>query len=206
MGIAEGTTQLNTGALIPLIGLGTATRNLNDEEIKAAVTTALQVGYRHFDTASFYGTEHALREALNSSFWSGIVNREDVFVTSKLGNTEHDDPIAAIKNSLKYRFLLTDSVICSVFTLFCRPSYCNISNMQEFTTGVCGSVPYPLACQDENTYSIFPAKRRRLLAIRYKVHLVGNGAVHEDGAYQSHWGGDASTMAAKEVERVLQQV
>ncbi|GLJ18629.1 hypothetical protein SUGI_0331970 [Cryptomeria japonica] len=97
----EGTTQLNTGALIPLIGLGTATRNLNDEEIKAAVTTALQVGYRHFDTASFYGTEHALREALNSSFWSGIVNREDVFVTSKLGNTEHDDPIAAIKNSLK---------------------------------------------------------------------------------------------------------
>ncbi|XP_057823221.2 NADPH-dependent aldo-keto reductase, chloroplastic isoform X1 [Cryptomeria japonica] len=101
MGIAEGTAQLNTGALIPLIGLGTVTRNLNDEEIKAAVTTSLQVGYRHFDTASFYGTEHALGEALNSAFRSGIVNREDVFVTSKLGNTEHDDPIAAIKNSLK---------------------------------------------------------------------------------------------------------
>ncbi|XP_057868588.2 NADPH-dependent aldo-keto reductase, chloroplastic-like [Cryptomeria japonica] len=101
MGIAEGRSQLNTEAPIPLIGLGTATSNLNEEEIKAAVTTALQVGYRHFDTASFYRTEHALGEALNSAFQSGIVSREDVFVTTKLANTEHDDPVAAINNSLK---------------------------------------------------------------------------------------------------------
>ncbi|KAH9314797.1 hypothetical protein KI387_023424, partial [Taxus chinensis] len=58
------------------------------------------VGYRHFDTASSYNSEHALGEALNTPIQSGIVKREDVFVTTKLWNTDHDDPLAAPKTSL----------------------------------------------------------------------------------------------------------
>ncbi|XP_059073043.1 non-functional NADPH-dependent codeinone reductase 2 [Cryptomeria japonica] len=100
MAIVGGSAELNTGARIPLIGLGTASMNTNEEDIKAAVIAALQVGYRHFDTARAYGSEHALGKALNSAFQSGLVSREDVFVTTKLQNTEHDDPVATIKDSL----------------------------------------------------------------------------------------------------------
>ncbi|XP_057862450.2 NADPH-dependent aldo-keto reductase, chloroplastic [Cryptomeria japonica] len=55
---------------------------------------------RHFDTARIYSSEHALGKALNSAFQSELVSREDVFVTTKLKNTEHDDPVAAIEDSL----------------------------------------------------------------------------------------------------------
>ncbi|KAH9331653.1 hypothetical protein KI387_003761, partial [Taxus chinensis] len=93
--------ELNTGAKIPLLGLGTGAVNQIEDEIKAAVAAALQVGYRHFDTSKVYGSERALGEALNAAFQSGIVKREDVFVTTKLWNTDHDDPVSSIKNSLK---------------------------------------------------------------------------------------------------------
>ncbi|KAH9297195.1 hypothetical protein KI387_028877, partial [Taxus chinensis] len=52
--------------------------------MKQAVDTALQVGYRHLDTASIYGTEPALGEALNHAFLTGIINRDEIFVTSRL--------------------------------------------------------------------------------------------------------------------------
>ncbi|KAH9331652.1 hypothetical protein KI387_003760, partial [Taxus chinensis] len=105
MGIySQGSAQLNTGAQIPLIGLGTAAVNQNEEEIKAAIAAALQVGYRHFDTASSYNSEHALGEALKTAFQTEVVTRDDVFVTTKLSNKNHDDPVAALKTSLKYDF------------------------------------------------------------------------------------------------------
>ncbi|KAH9331664.1 hypothetical protein KI387_003772, partial [Taxus chinensis] len=94
-----GEAELNAGMKIPLIGLGTGSANQND--LQEAVAIALQVGYRHFDTSKVYGSERALGEALNAAFQSGIVKREDVFVTSKLWNTDHDDPVSSIKNSLK---------------------------------------------------------------------------------------------------------
>ncbi|GLJ06321.1 hypothetical protein SUGI_0036330 [Cryptomeria japonica] len=101
MEVFKRTAQLNTGAQIPLIGLGTVSADQNEEDITAAVITALQVGYRHFDTASMYKSERPLGKALNTAFQNGLVKREDVFVTTKLWNTEHDDPVTAIKSSLK---------------------------------------------------------------------------------------------------------
>ncbi|GLJ54866.1 hypothetical protein SUGI_1178250 [Cryptomeria japonica] len=92
--------ELNTGDRMPVLGLGTAVWN-QYEEIKSAVTVALQVGYRHFDTASFYGSEGAVGAALMEAFQSGFVKREQVFVTTKLWGDEHDDPLAAISRSLK---------------------------------------------------------------------------------------------------------
>eukprot|EP01018_Ginkgo_biloba_P024806 Gb_31083 [translate_table: standard] len=97
----EAVAYLNTGATIPLIGLGTVALSQEKHEIKAAVSTALQVGYRHFDTASVYGSEHALGEALNEAFQSGVVKRDEVFVNSKLWNDAHDDPVSALKTSLE---------------------------------------------------------------------------------------------------------
>jgi diketogulonate reductase-like aldo/keto reductase len=66
------------GARIPTIGLGTMT--LKDEVCVQAVKTALQLGYRHIDTAAFYGNEKETGEGLRQS---GI-KREEVFVTTKV--------------------------------------------------------------------------------------------------------------------------
>lgn len=94
-------SQLNSGMQIPLIGLGTAALPQNKDDFSKAVVAALKVGYRHFDTASIYGTEAALGEALNGAFQSRVVMRDDVFVSSKLYAGDHEDPVSALKTSLK---------------------------------------------------------------------------------------------------------
>ena len=66
------------GARIPAIGLGTMT--LKDDVCVQAVKTALQLGYRHLDTAAFYGNEKENGEGLRQS---GI-KREDVFICTKV--------------------------------------------------------------------------------------------------------------------------
>ena len=60
-----------------------------------------QVGYRHFDTTSIYGTKPALGEALSGAFQSGVVMWGEVFVTSKLFTGDHEDPVSALNTSLK---------------------------------------------------------------------------------------------------------
>ncbi|GLJ48223.1 hypothetical protein SUGI_1018230 [Cryptomeria japonica] len=93
--------ELNTGNKMPVIGFGTAVPPHQYEEMKAAVGMALKVGYRQFDTASCYGSEGTLGAALKEAFQSGDIKREEVFVTTKLWDDEHDDPLAAITRSLK---------------------------------------------------------------------------------------------------------
>jgi diketogulonate reductase-like aldo/keto reductase len=66
------------GARIPQIGLGTMT--LTGEAGVAAMKTALEVGYRHLDTAAHYGNERETGEGLRASG----VKREEVFVTTKV--------------------------------------------------------------------------------------------------------------------------
>ncbi|KAH9295207.1 hypothetical protein KI387_038795, partial [Taxus chinensis] len=101
MGIRERVSQLYSGIAIPLIGFGTAAKADNIDQMKQAVDTALQVGYRHLDTTSIYGTEPALGEALNHTILTGIINRDEIFVTSKLFAGDHDDPVSALKTTLK---------------------------------------------------------------------------------------------------------
>jgi 2,5-diketo-D-gluconate reductase B len=66
------------GARIPMIGLGTMT--LKEDVCVQTVKTALQVGYRHLDTAAFYGNEKENGDGLRAS---GI-KREDVFICTKV--------------------------------------------------------------------------------------------------------------------------
>uniref|UniRef100_S4RT73 alcohol dehydrogenase (NADP(+)) n=1 Tax=Petromyzon marinus TaxID=7757 RepID=S4RT73_PETMA len=59
-------------------------------QVKAAVVSALNSGYRHIDCAAVYGNEAEVGEALTECFGAGKpIAREDVFVTSKLWNTKH---------------------------------------------------------------------------------------------------------------------
>jgi 2,5-diketo-D-gluconate reductase A len=70
--------EMSTGALIPLIGLGTW--QMKGDEARRAVGWALEAGYRHLDTATIYGNEAEVGDALRDS---GLP-RDEVFVTTKL--------------------------------------------------------------------------------------------------------------------------
>ncbi|XP_066264681.1 aldo-keto reductase family 1 member A1-A-like [Branchiostoma lanceolatum] len=91
--------KLCTGASMPLLGLGTSRARQND--CYRAVKTALDMGYRHIDTAEIYQNEKDIGRALQEKFAAGL-KREEVFVTSKLWMTRHhpDDVLPACQRSL----------------------------------------------------------------------------------------------------------
>ncbi|CAM8991233.1 unnamed protein product [Rhodiola kirilowii] len=99
--------RLNCGIDIPVLGFGTFTLANDVEETKQAVQAALQgflqMGYRHFDTAKIYGSEPAVGRALTDSLSSvnAIVDRSDIFLTSKLWGTDHHDPVSALRKTLE---------------------------------------------------------------------------------------------------------
>ena len=88
---------LNNGVEIPQLGFGTF--QIDPEETEEAVATALEIGYRHIDTAEMYGNEREVGRAIARS---GL-DRGDVFVTSKLDNGfhDHDDALKAFDRTLE---------------------------------------------------------------------------------------------------------
>jgi 2,5-diketo-D-gluconate reductase A len=88
---------LNNGARIPQLGFGVF--QVPPEETKDATLMALEVGYRHIDTAQMYGNEKGVGEAVRES---GL-DRGEVFITSKLNNGfhAHDDALRAFDGSLR---------------------------------------------------------------------------------------------------------
>lgn len=75
------TVILNDGTEIPQIGLGTA--QLTGPEAATVIRTAIELGYRHFDTASSYGNEEIVGQAIAEAIRAGDVTREELFLTSK---------------------------------------------------------------------------------------------------------------------------
>ncbi|KAG6546581.1 hypothetical protein Mapa_011770 [Marchantia paleacea] len=94
--------KLNTGALMPAIALGMSAREESPEETSAYFRKGLEIGYRHFDTASVYRTESMMGEVLEDVLNSGTFKREELFITSKLApsQTHADDVILALRTSL----------------------------------------------------------------------------------------------------------
>ena len=88
--------MLNDDRGIPRLGLG-VWQIPNGRICEAAVRAALETGYRHIDTAAFYGNEESVGAAVRAS---GIP-REDIFVTTKLWNSEHANPERALAESLR---------------------------------------------------------------------------------------------------------
>jgi len=56
------------------------------EEVAGAVDTALELGYRHIDTAFMYQNEAAIGKTLKKWFDSGKLKREDIFIVTKVGD------------------------------------------------------------------------------------------------------------------------
>ncbi|MBB3908531.1 aldo/keto reductase [Anoxybacillus sp. UARK-01] len=87
---------LSNGVKMPWLGLGVYKVSNGDEVVKA-VRTALEIGYRHIDTASFYENEEGVGQAIKES---GIP-REQLFITTKVWNTEqgYEETLQAFKRS-----------------------------------------------------------------------------------------------------------
>ncbi len=78
---------LNGAGHMPVLGFGTL---IPDSAVTVSATRdALQAGFRHFDCAERYRNEHEVGEALQAGLAAGGIAREDIFVTTKLWNTNH---------------------------------------------------------------------------------------------------------------------
>ena len=93
---------LNTGAKMPMEGFGVF--QVTDYEVcKQSVLDAIKTGYRLFDTAAVYGNEKALGDAVKEAIDSGIVTREELFITSKLWvqDMDYESAKTGIERSLE---------------------------------------------------------------------------------------------------------
>ena len=92
-GLTQGTNQsqiyiqLNDGNLMPILGLGTWKSKGNNAY--QAVKAAIEIGYRHIDTALFYRNERRVGKAIRDMIDKGTVKREELFVVTKVWNTFH---------------------------------------------------------------------------------------------------------------------
>ena len=86
---------LDNGVVMPQLGFGVF--QVPNDETEAAVSAALEAGYRSIDTASIYGNEEGVGRAIAAS---GIA-RDELFVTTKLWNSDHGDAVAAYDASLE---------------------------------------------------------------------------------------------------------
>src|SRR6195952_1087712 len=100
---------LNHGAgHMPVLGFGTL---IPDAAItRSATTDALAAGFRHFDCAERYRNEREVGEALQAGLTTAGIAREDIFVTTKLWNTNHrpervEPAFEASRNRLKLDYL-----------------------------------------------------------------------------------------------------
>ncbi|THH05084.1 hypothetical protein EW145_g5052 [Phellinidium pouzarii] len=91
--------QLNNGTSMPSVGLGCwmGTPSEGGEDVYCMVQAALKHGYRHIDTAFAYGNEKIIGKAIRESG----VPREEIFVTTKLSQSYHEDVLNAFNESLK---------------------------------------------------------------------------------------------------------
>ncbi|CAL1413713.1 unnamed protein product [Linum trigynum] len=96
----------SSGRRMPLLGMGTATSPLvGSGATKSAVVQAIELGYRHFDTATLYQTEESLGEAIAEALSRGLIeSRDELFVTSKLwcSDAHPDLVLPALQKSLHH--------------------------------------------------------------------------------------------------------
>lgn len=95
--VLKETYELHNGVTIPKLGYGTWM--IENDDVKEKVLNALEIGYRHIDTAQAYGNERGIGEAIKESG----MNRDELFITTKLAAEvkSYDEAVTAINQSLK---------------------------------------------------------------------------------------------------------
>ncbi|WP_314768414.1 aldo/keto reductase [Actinomyces bouchesdurhonensis] len=98
------TLTLPTGAPIPVLGFGTY--KIAPDDTYEAVSRALNIGYRHIDTAQMYGNEAEVGAAIETS----RIPRDEIFLTTKVDNSNHEPERAAASIQRSLNDLRTDYV------------------------------------------------------------------------------------------------
>ncbi|ACK61420.1 TPA: aldo/keto reductase [Bacillus cereus] len=95
-------TVLNNGVEMPWFGLGVF-KVEDGPELVEAVKSAIKAGYRSIDTAAIYGNEKAVGEGICAGIKEAGISREDLFITSKVWNSDqgYETTLAAYEESLK---------------------------------------------------------------------------------------------------------
>lgn len=93
---------LSNGVGIPILGFGTYKME-DDEIVLNSVREAIKAGYRHIDTASFYKNEENVGNGIREGLKHTGLKRKDIFVTTKVWNTEqgYENTLNAFNNSLQ---------------------------------------------------------------------------------------------------------
>jgi len=91
--------DLPSGAKMPVMGLGTA-RATSEGETEMFVKAIVECGFRHIDTASRYDNEELLGAAIQKAVEQGV-DRKDMFIVTKAWMTELEEPVTALKESLR---------------------------------------------------------------------------------------------------------
>lgn len=94
--------RLYSGEEIPAVGLGTfGSDKYNAQQVSEAVYGGIKAGYRLIDCASVYQNEELIGAVITKAVKEGIVERKDLFITSKVWNDQHDHVIESCQKSLK---------------------------------------------------------------------------------------------------------
>ncbi|WP_407121919.1 aldo/keto reductase [Bradyrhizobium sp. STM 3561] len=107
-------TRISTheSGTIPAVGFGTLIPDQN--ATKQATRAALEAGFRHLDCAERYRNEAAVGEAIQDAFKAGTLRREDLFVTTKLWNTNHRPERVKPAFDASRRRLQLDTIDCYI--------------------------------------------------------------------------------------------
>ncbi|XP_058228055.1 non-functional NADPH-dependent codeinone reductase 2-like [Rhododendron vialii] len=102
----DSTASASANNSIPLVGFGTASWPFGEsgEILKESILTAIELGYRHFDTAAVYQSEQCLGEAVSQALDLGLVkSRDELFITSKLwcSDVHPSRVLPALRNTLQ---------------------------------------------------------------------------------------------------------
>ena len=104
--------KLHDGNLMPQLGLGVW--KAGNEEVVSAIHKALEVGYRSFDTAAAYQNETGVGNALHSAG----VNRDELFITTKLWNDDQKRPHEALKETIELIPNVFPSIISTIIKVY----------------------------------------------------------------------------------------
>ncbi len=121
---------MNDGKTIPQIGFGTWMLK-NEKECKQAVTKALEVGYRHIDTAQIYGNEEFIGDVLAAS----KIPRKEIFLTTKIWNDNmfwDDLPVSFAESLKKLHIDYVDLLLLHFpVTELRRPAWTQMEDLQK---------------------------------------------------------------------------
>ena len=92
--------RLSSGFDCPLVGYGTF-QSKNAEQLQTALKAAVQVGYRHIDTALAYSNEHIIGDILQDMEKSNVVQRREIFLTTKVMAMKREHMVPMLKQQLK---------------------------------------------------------------------------------------------------------